>query len=89
MGERLDLSGLPEGLRGRQGQYHLDSAWAHARRERDAEAVIHLLEAERIAPELLRTGHVARGVVEDLMGRERRHAVPGLRGLAGRVGVLG
>ncbi|XVV06700.1 hypothetical protein ACQPW3_15465 [Actinosynnema sp. CA-248983] len=88
LGERLDVTAMPEGLHGRQGQNHLDSAWAHGKRKRDAEAVIHLLEAERIAPELLSTSRTARQVVEDLMGRERRHAVPGLRGLAGRVGVL-
>ncbi|WP_309114749.1 hypothetical protein [Saccharothrix sp.] len=88
LGERLDVTAMPEGLHGRQGQYHLDSAWAHGMRKRDAETVIHLLEAERIAPELLGTSRTARQVVKDLMGRERRHAVPGLRGLAGRVGVL-
>ncbi|MFI9811428.1 helix-turn-helix transcriptional regulator [Saccharothrix variisporea] len=88
LGEQLDLTAMPEGLHGRQGQYHLDNAWAHGQRKRDAEAVIHLLEAERIAPELLGTSRTARRVLEDLMSRERRQAVPGLRGLAGRVGVL-
>lgn len=88
VGERLDVTAMPDGLHGRQGQYHLDSAWAHGKRKRDAEAVIHLLEAGRIAPELLGTSRTARQVLEELMGRERRHAVPGLRGLAGRVGVL-
>lgn len=88
LGEQLDLTAMPDGLRGRQGQYHLDNAWAYGKRKRDAEAVIHLLEAERIAPELLGTSRNARQVLEDLIGRERRHAVPGLRGLAGRVGVL-
>jgi hypothetical protein len=34
------------GLRGRQAQYHLDSAWAHVQLGEDARAVIHLLETE-------------------------------------------
>lgn len=39
---------------------HLDLAWAQAQRKRDAEAVLHLMEAERTAPEALRYNIIAR-----------------------------
>ncbi|XVS62102.1 helix-turn-helix domain-containing protein [Actinosynnema sp. CA-299493] len=86
--EQVDVTALPSGLHGRQGQFHLDSAWAHARLGEDPLAVIHLLESERVAAQLLRTHRIARTVVHDLLRRERRHAVPGLRVLARRIGVL-
>jgi transcriptional regulator with XRE-family HTH domain len=88
VGEQVDVTALPSGLHGRQGQFHLDSAWAHARLGEDPLAVIHLLESERLAAQLLRTHRIARTVVHDLLRRERRHTVPGLRGLARRIGVL-
>ncbi|WP_158854525.1 XRE family transcriptional regulator [Saccharothrix deserti] len=88
VGEQLDVTALPPGLHGRQGQFHLDSAWAHTRLGEDPLAVIHLLESERVAPQLVRTHRTARTLVHDLMRRERRHAVPGLRSLAHRIGVL-
>ncbi|MFE9751401.1 helix-turn-helix transcriptional regulator [Saccharothrix saharensis] len=87
-GERVDITALPPGLHGRQGQFHLDSAWAHTRLGDDPLAVIHLLETERVAPQLLRTHRTARTLVHGLLRRERRHTMPGLRGLANRIGVL-
>ncbi|RKT55408.1 helix-turn-helix transcriptional regulator [Saccharothrix australiensis] len=89
VGEQLDLSALPAGLHGRRAQAHVDNAWAFARRTDDAPAVIHLLEAERVAPELLKANRTARTVITTLLGRERRHAMPGLRELANRTGVHG
>jgi hypothetical protein len=47
----VDPRRLPEGLRSRQAQVHLDVAWAQAQRKRDAEAILDLLEAERVAPQ--------------------------------------
>lgn len=85
--ERLDVTALPVGLNGRQAQFHLDSAWAHAQLGEDPQAVIHLLDTERVAPELVRANPNARALIQDLLARERRRAVPGLRGLAVRVGV--
>ncbi|WP_422646759.1 helix-turn-helix domain-containing protein [Actinoalloteichus caeruleus] len=85
--ERIDISGIPSGLRGRQAQFHLDSAWAHSQRAEDPLAVIHLLDAERVAPELVRTKNHSRRVIRTLLARERRRSVPGLRGLALRTGV--
>lgn len=85
--EQLDITALPTGLNGRQAQFHLDSAWAHTQLAEDPEAVIHLLETERVAPELVRTNPNARSLIADLLARERRLQVPALRGLALRAGV--
>ncbi|GAA5110930.1 helix-turn-helix transcriptional regulator [Haloechinothrix salitolerans] len=85
--EQLDITALPVGLNGRQAQFHLDSAWAHAQLVEDPQAVIHLLETERVAPELVRANPNARSLIEDLLARERRRDVPALRGLALRAGV--
>ncbi len=85
--QQIDIVRLPIGLHGRQAQFHLDSAWAHARLGEDPEAVIHLLDTERVAPELVRTNPKAHTLIEELLARERRCTVPGLRGLAQRTGV--
>ncbi len=85
--EQLDITALPVGLNGREAQFHLDSAWAHAQVGEDPQAVIHMLDTERVAPELVRANPNARVLIRDLLARERRRAVPGLRGLALRAGV--
>jgi transcriptional regulator with XRE-family HTH domain len=85
--EQLDITALPVGLNGREAQFHLDSAWAHAQVGEDPQAVIHLLDTERVAPELVRANPNARALIKDLLARERRRAVPGLRGLALRARV--
>ncbi|MCA1678453.1 MAG: XRE family transcriptional regulator, partial [Actinobacteria bacterium] len=85
--EQVDIAVMPVGLRGRQAQFHLDSAWAHAQLWEDSLAVIHLLDTERVAPEFVLTSLKARGLIQNLLGRKRRRAVPGLRGLALRAGV--
>lgn len=84
---QIDIAAMPASLCGRQAQIHLDSAWAHAQLREDALAVIHLLDAERVAPDLMLVSPEARGLIGDLLLRERRGAVPGLRGLALRAGV--
>ncbi|MFD5089821.1 XRE family transcriptional regulator [Amycolatopsis thailandensis] len=85
--EQLDITGLPAGLNGRQAQFHLDSAWAHTRLNEDPQAVIHLLETERVAPELVQANSNARSLITELLARERRVEVPALRGLAVRAGA--
>jgi DNA-binding XRE family transcriptional regulator len=85
--QQIDIAAMPASLCGRQAQVHLDSAWAHAQLREDALAVIHLLDAERVAPDLMLVSPEARGLIGDLLLRERRGAVPGLRGLALRAGV--
>jgi len=85
--QQIDIAAMPAGLCGRQAQVHLDSAWAYAQLREDALAVIHLLDVERVAPDLMVVSPEARGLIRDLLLRERRGAVPGLRGLALRAGV--
>ncbi|MGW5049748.1 helix-turn-helix domain-containing protein [Actinokineospora sp. NPDC004072] len=85
--ERLTPSRMPAGLRGRRAQFHLDSAWGHMQIDEDALAVLHLLETDRIAPEFVCASGKARALIRDLMARERRREMPGLRELAMRVGV--
>lgn len=87
MAQRIDIATMPASLCGRQAQVHLDSAWAHAQLREDAPAVIHLLDVERVAPDLMLVSPEARGLIRNLLLRERRGAVPGLRGLALRAGV--
>ena len=88
LGERINPSALPAGLTGRRTQVHLEFAWAHAQQERDALAVLHLLEAERVAPQVVRVNVAARTLLTDLLGRERRTTTPGLRPLARRAGTI-
>jgi hypothetical protein len=85
---QIDVSVIPSTLRGRQAQFHLDSAWAHFQLNEDPLAVIHLLDAERVAPQLVHSCHTGRDLIQDLLAREHRGQVPGLRGLAQRAGVL-
>jgi hypothetical protein len=85
--EQIDITTLPVGLHGRQAQFYLDSGWAHAQLGEDPQAVIHLLDTERVAPELVRANPNARALIQDLLARQRRRVVPGLRGLALRAGV--
>lgn len=86
--EQIDSSNLPEVLRSRRAQVHLDAAWAYAQHKDDAAVVINLMETERVAPQVLRYNVVARGILRELLKRERRSATPGLRPLAARAGVL-
>jgi hypothetical protein len=86
--EQIDIGSVPSGLRGRQAQFHLDSAWAHVRLNNDPFALIHLLDAERVAPQLVHRNSTAHALIQDLLSRERRMRVPGLRGLAQRGGAL-
>lgn len=79
---------LAPGLNSRRSQVHLDLAWAEAQRRRDAEAILHLLEVERVAPESLRHHIIAHELIREMLKRERRSRTPALRQLATRAGVL-
>lgn len=81
----VDTDALPSGLRSRRGQVHIDSAWAYLQTERYPEAIISLLEAERLAPQTVHHSHRVRGLVTAVA--ERAGGTAGLRGIAGRVGV--
>jgi len=84
----IDTSKFPEGLFSRRAQVHLDLAWAQAQRRRDAEATLHLLEAERIAPEAVRYNVIVRELVREMLARAGRSQTSALTDLATRSGVL-
>ncbi|PWR12076.1 XRE family transcriptional regulator [Micromonospora acroterricola] len=89
IGSRLDTSRLPIALIGRRAQVHLDLAEAGATSSDGSSlAVLHLLEAERVAPELLAANVQARTLLLNLLSKERRSVTPGLRPMAVRAGLL-
>jgi transcriptional regulator with XRE-family HTH domain len=86
---RIDSDRLPPSLVSRRAQVHLNLAGAFSQLpEGDPPAVLHLLEVERIAPQVPAANHACRSLLARLLARERRPATPGLRGLAERAGVL-
>lgn len=86
---RVNLTELPEGMRSRRAQMHLDLAWAQAQRKRDAEATLHLLEAEQTAPEVVRYNRTVRDLMREMLARGGRRSPNGaLDRLAVRAGVL-
>jgi hypothetical protein len=88
LGEVLDADMLPPILRGRRSQVHLELAWASVRQDDDSRAVLHLLEAERIASQAVSWNIAARELLTTLLARERKGATPGLRALASRAGIM-
>ncbi|MEV0457198.1 helix-turn-helix domain-containing protein [Catellatospora methionotrophica] len=85
---RISTSRLPVDLIGRRAQVHLDLAAAFGESAKeDGAAVLHLLEAERLAPQTVQVNHRPQALLAELMRRERRTATPGLRALADRAGV--
>jgi transcriptional regulator with XRE-family HTH domain len=83
----VDPTRLADGLRSRRAQVYLDLAWAQAQRKRDAEATLHLLEAERSAPEAIRYNAMVRDLLREILARSRRpNSV--LHDLSVRAGVL-
>lgn len=87
-GETLDLQHLPVGLAGRRSQVSLDLARAYAQQRHDAAAVNMLLDAERIAPQLVRYDIATHDLLALLIRREHRASTPQLRPLAHRAGVI-
>jgi hypothetical protein len=88
IGEALDLQNLPTGLAGRRSQVSLDLGRAYAQQRHDAAAVNMLLEAERLAPQLVRYDAATHELLTLLMRREHRASTPKLRPLAHRAGVI-
>jgi transcriptional regulator with XRE-family HTH domain len=85
----VDPARLPEGLSSRRAQVHLDLAWAQAQRKRDAESILRLLEAERVAPEAVRYNVMVREIVREMLARGgRQRKTSALHDLAVRAGVL-
>ncbi len=87
-GERVDPGRFGVGLAGRRSQLYVDLAWAYGQQRNDPAVVFSLIEAERIAPEVLRYDPTARDLLGACLRRERRTALPGLRPLAQRVGII-
>jgi len=73
----------------RRSTHCVHLAHAYVLRRAAAEATAALLQAERFNPEGLRYHMLARDLVRALVRRERRAAMPGLRGLAARLHLLG
>jgi transcriptional regulator with XRE-family HTH domain len=71
----------------RQATHRIHVAHALTLRRRDAEAMRHLLAAERLNPEGLPHDTLARSIVAGMKRRDRRRAIPGLRDLARRLNV--
>lgn len=88
LGETLDTDGLPPALRGRRSQVHLELAWASAGQRDDSLAVLHLIEAERVASQVVSRNIAARDLITTLLARQRKSATPGLRALASRAGIM-
>lgn len=84
----IDVDRLPAGLHSRRAQVHLDLAWAQMQRKRDAEATLHLLEAERAAPESIRYNVMARETLREMLGRQRKKPTRTLTELGARAGAL-
>ncbi|MGH8886501.1 MAG: helix-turn-helix domain-containing protein [Egibacteraceae bacterium] len=83
--DRTDFDALP--VPHRQAWTWVRVAYAHSLRRKDAAAVAALLEAERISPGSVRYRHEIHDLMSVLLGRERKAATPGLRGLARRIGI--
>jgi hypothetical protein len=83
----IDTDSLPEGLQGRRSRLHIDLAWAQAQAKNDMEAILHLKQAERVAPESIRYHTIARELVRELLKRSRKQP-PALTAIATRAGVL-
>lgn len=86
--DAVDTSKLPPALVSRRAQVHLDLAAAHIQvKGSDPQALLHLLEYERMAPEAVSLNATTGRLIETMLGRERLSQTPGLRGLAKRAGV--
>ena len=84
----VDVDRMPAGLLSRRAQVNLDLAWAQSQRRRDAEATLHLLEAERIAPQVVRHNVIAQEIVREMLARGAKARTTQLSSLAQRAGLL-
>jgi hypothetical protein len=87
--EQVHVDHFPSHMAGRRSQLHLDLAWAYVQQHNIPAAVLSLAEAERVAPEVLHYNITGRELLRDCLRHERRTALPGLRPLAQRAGILG
>jgi transcriptional regulator with XRE-family HTH domain len=87
--ERVDIDSFPRHMAGRRSQLHLEVAWAYSQQHNTPAAVLSLIEADRLAPEVLHYNVTAREVLRSCLRHEKRTAFPGLRPLAQRAGITG
>lgn len=88
LADQLDTAQLPLTLASRRAQAHLDLAVAHSATDSSApQAMLHLLEYERLVPEAIKLNAAAAGLITKLLRREHPSRTPGLRALADRAGV--
>ncbi|MFB6396483.1 hypothetical protein AAFH96_25750 [Polymorphospora sp. 2-325] len=88
LGNRIDTNRLPPALVSRRAQVHLDLAAVHSQRPNgDPQALLHLMEGERIAPQAIRHNADARHLIAAMLRRARRGDTPGLAALAERADV--
>jgi tetratricopeptide (TPR) repeat protein len=85
--QSVTLAGLPAALLERRAHFLVDVARCFAHQRRDEDALRALLEADQIAPEDVRHSQHAQAVLSNLLGRERKGALPGLRELAVQSGI--
>lgn len=88
LAQQVDPANLPDRLISRRAQLHVDLAWAYAQHRRDAEATLQILEAEQVAPQLIRYHPVIRDTIRELVTRTRTGNTGVLHDLAVRAGVL-
>jgi transcriptional regulator with XRE-family HTH domain len=86
-GYHVDPDRLPSSLLERRGQFLIDVAHGHVLERDDATAVATLLRADHIAPQEIRLSLDVHTLTRTLLSRERTGAAPGLRELAGRIGL--
>jgi transcriptional regulator with XRE-family HTH domain len=72
-----------------QSRFLLNKAWALTLEWKSQEALDALRKIEIITPELLNHHGLARAIVEELMPRRGKQHLPGLVGIAERIGVSG
>lgn len=84
---RVDPDRLPRALLERRSHFLIDVARGHAQQVEDAAAVAVLVDADRLAPEEVRFNPAVVDLVALLLRRERRNTTPGLRALAGSLGL--
>ena len=84
---RVNPERLPAGLLERRCHFLIDLARGQAQRHDDRASVATLLEAERLGPEEVHFNPLVHDLIAMFLHRERRGAIPGLRGLADRMGL--
>lgn len=84
----VDPTRMPDGLASRRAQMHLDLAWSQVQRKHDAEATLHLLEAERVAPEVLRHNVMAQELMRSMLARGSKSKTRTLVEIARRSGLM-